>query len=161
MKRIGLVILALTFGACGGPSYGSTGIRTPDEYVEEQERLAEQQAQQEAQQPREGGDEETDLEKRRKFDERQSELELKRAARSAETCPGSLTADQQKAVQPGTAKVTLLFGNNGRVKQATLAPPYEGTPVGNCVLRAMGNVIVPAFDGPEHTVHWDIEISPK
>ncbi len=97
---------------------------------------------------------ETEDEKARQWDEKQADLELKRAARSAETCPGSVT--EKSPI--GTANVTLVFQNDGHVKSSDIAPPYAETAVGACVLRAMGAVIVPAYQGDEKTVTWEIEL---
>jgi hypothetical protein len=159
MSKVWFGVVALAVAGCGGPSEKST-IKSPQDYVAEQERLAAEQEEKEGDHPYLGEAGETDMEERAKWDERQSELELKRAANSAKTCPGSLPKEQQKEVQLGTAKVSLLFGNDGHVKQATIASPHTDTPVGKCVLRAMGAVIVPAFEGPEKSIDWEVELDP-
>jgi hypothetical protein len=156
MKRLLLGVSLCALVGCGGPTSEGQGVKSPDELIAEQERLGAQQEQQSAQ----GADDydnevgETEDEKARQWDEKQADLELKRAARSAETCPGSVT---EKA-PAGTANVTLVFQNDGHVKSSEIAPPYAETPVGACVLRAMGAVIVPAYTGDEKTVTWEIEL---
>jgi hypothetical protein len=59
----------------------------------------------------------------------------------------------------GMAHVTLTFANDGRVKESKIDDVYAEKPVGACVLRAMGSVIVPAYKGSEHTVEWDIDLT--
>lgn len=157
MKRLLLGVSLCALVGCGGPTSEGQGVKTPDELIAEQERLAAEQERQRGQRARDYDDslsEETDDEKARQWDEKQAELELKRAARSAETCLGSVTEKSP----PGTAQVTLVFGNDGHVKSSEIAPPYTDTMAGACVLRAMGAVIVPAFEGPEKTVNWEVEL---
>jgi hypothetical protein len=156
MKRAFLVSFSFVVMACG-PSYGGGDIKTPDEVVAEQEAMG---AEQEKNQ-RNGGDYddsaagETDEEKKRKWDDNQADLELRRAARSAESCPESVTEKAEK----GRAAVTLIFANDGHVKEATIGAPYEEKAVGKCVLRAMKAVIVPAYEGAEKTVQYEIDLT--
>jgi hypothetical protein len=154
MRKVNLGVALLFVAACG-PSYGGQGVKTPEELVAEQEQLAAEQEQKEKEY--EGADEETDLEKKAKFDKKQAELELKRAERSGETCPGVVTEEGPV----GTAHVTLVFGNDGRVKDASIASPFADTLVGNCVLNAMKAVIVPRFTGAEETVEWEVHVEAK
>lgn len=156
MKRLLLGVSLCALVGCGGPSSEGQGVKSPDELIAEQEALGAQQEQQNAQRSDDYDSEvgETEDEKARQWDEKQADLELKRAARSAETCPGSVT---EKA-PAGTANVTLVFQNDGHVKSSEIAPPYAETPVGACVLRAMGAVIVPAYQGDEKTVTWEVEL---
>jgi hypothetical protein len=153
MKAIWPVLLG-ALAACG-PSYGGQDVKTPEERLADEERLAEEQERKSKEHGGYSGPvEETDLEKKEKWDKKQVELELKRAARSAETCPASVTED----APAGTATVSLTFGNDGHVKDSKISSPYEETAVGKCVLRAMANVIVPAYEGGEETVEWEIPL---
>jgi hypothetical protein len=146
--------LGLTVLACGVDEHQD--VKTADEWLAEQEREG---AQQLAEQNKQSGayDEPqvTEDEKKRQWDDKQADLELRRAARSAETCPDSVTEQAPK----GTATVTLIFTNDGRVKEAKISSEYEDKAVGTCVLRAMENVIVPAYNGDEHTVEWDVDLT--
>ena len=152
MKRACLVVLsALLLSACGGPSSEGQGVKTPDELLAEQERLADEQDR-ERQKHASGSTEETDLEKKAKFDKRQADLELKRAARSAETCPGSVPEESPA----GTAKVTVVFGPDGNAKSATITAPYDENAVGKCAINAFNSVIVPPFEGADETIEWEI-----
>jgi hypothetical protein len=157
MNRATLTLcsLALFFGACGGVDEGQ-GVRSPDDWLAEQEKEGAQQMAESKK--REGAYDEpsaTEDEKKRQWDDKQADLELRRAGRSAETCPESVTEKGPK----GTATVTLLFSNDGRVKEAKISSEYEDKAVGKCVLRAMGSVIVPAYEGEEHTVEWDVDLT--
>jgi hypothetical protein len=156
MKPVYLAISLAVCWACGGPTNEGQGVKTPDELVAEQERLAEQQAKESEEHKSSVDPETTDLEKKAAFDKRQAELEMKRAARSAETCPGSVTEESPA----GTAKVSVTFGNNGHVKSVTINAPYDENAVGKCVLKAMNAVVVPSFDGPEETMEWEIKLEP-
>ena len=167
MEQRYLGLFALAVVACG-PSYSSGGdVKTPDQLVADQEALGDQQLKSErnsADYADSSGS--TEDEKTREWDDKQSDLELKRAARSAETCPDSVA--QQDTDAKGKAKpkaketmatVTLLFANDGHVKSLTTSPPYDESPVGKCVQRALNAVIVPAYKGSEHTVQWQIDLT--
>ena len=148
-------VLGLTV-ACGG--YAGDRAKTPDEIVEEEERLAEEDARnREARGTAPVGDEELEVDKKAKFDVRQSKIELKRAARSAVTCPGSIGTEEKMAAQK--AVVTLTFGNDGNVKNASIDSNFKDTKIGTCVLRAMKAVIVPPFSGQEVQADWEIDFT--
>jgi hypothetical protein len=131
-------------------------VKTSDEWLAEQE--AEGAKIEQNKKKSEGAYDEpttTEDEKKREWDDKQAELELKRAARSAETCPESVTEKAPK----GKATVTLVFTNDGRVKESKVTETYAETAVGKCVLRAMSSVIVPAYTGAEKTVEWEVDLS--
>jgi hypothetical protein len=154
MRKCWLVVVSGCVMACG-PSYGGQDVKTPEEVVAEQEQLGAKQEEQAKQNPYSGPVGETELEKKKKWDQKQAELELKRAQRSAETCPTSVTEPAPK----GSGKVSLTFGNDGHVKSSSIDPPYADTAVGKCVLRAMDAVIVPSFEGAEETITWELDLS--
>jgi hypothetical protein len=154
MRKTWSVILGGWALACG-PSYSGQDVKTPEEIVEEQEKLGAEQEQKSEKHQYAGPVGETELEQKKKWDKKQVELELKRAQRSAETCPTSVPESAPK----GTGKVTLTFGNDGHVKSSSIDPPYAETDVGKCVLRAMDAVIVPSFVGPEETVSWEVDLT--
>jgi hypothetical protein len=132
-------------------------VKTPDELIAEQEQAGAEQMQREKNSSAyddTGG--ETDEDRRRGWDAKQSELEMSRAANSAESCPESVTEKSPK----GKATISATFGNDGHVKSATITDPYgEDTAVGKCVLRAIKAVIVPAYQGAEQTVNWEIDLT--
>jgi hypothetical protein len=149
-------------GACGllvvgcGPSYGSTGIKTPDQLLEEQEALGAEQLKKEKESKGSGDTVgPTQDEKQREWDQHQAELEMKRASRSAETCPSTVTEKSPK----GKAAVALVFKNDGHVKSSSVAAPFDKAAVGKCVLRAMDHVIVPAYEGAEHSIEWEVDLT--
>ncbi|HLV68905.1 MAG TPA: hypothetical protein VKY73_23975 [Polyangiaceae bacterium] len=154
MNRFVLGVLGAAIFGCG-PSYEGQGAKTPDEILAEQEALAAEQEKLRRDPSDYAEVEATDEEKKRAWDEHYAELELKRAARSAETCPESVTEKAPK----GKARVTLVFRNDGHVREARIGDPYTETVVGKCVLRAMEAVIVRPYEGPEKTVEWDIDLT--
>ncbi|HVU00907.1 MAG TPA: hypothetical protein VHE30_04115 [Polyangiaceae bacterium] len=159
MKRA-LFLLALSTWACG-PSYGGQDVKTPDELVAEQEELAKQD---EAEKKKRGGDdpsayaEETDSEKKRKFDEKQMKLEMARATRSAESCPGVVAEMEKKDHPRGDTRASVTFQEDGTVRQVSIPSPFDGTPVGDCVIRAYKSVIVPPYTGGDQIVDWDLSL---
>lgn len=147
--------LALLLSACGVAGQPDH-IQTPDQFIaEEDAEGAQQLAAEKKEEGSANAPSETEDEKRRDWDDKQATLELKRAARSAETCPDSVTEKAPK----GKATVTLVFANDGKVKDSKIDDVYADKAVGTCVLRAMGNVIVPAYKGEEHTVVWEIDLT--
>jgi hypothetical protein len=155
MYRTALALMTATLAVGCGPSYGGQGAKSPDEIIDEQERLGAQQQKEAAQHDYSGPVGETDLEKKKKWDQAQAELELKRAQRSAETCPSSVPEEAPK----GKATVTLKFGNDGHVKESSITSPYDENTVGKCVLRAMTAVIVPAYVGEEQSLEWEVDLT--
>jgi hypothetical protein len=151
-----VVSTACSLLACGGEQ---ARVKTPEEQLAEELAAAEAEATQREQDLDRFDEATTDSEKASEFDDKQAELELKRATRSAQDCPGSLPVEEQKQFQKGVAKVTLTFSNDGHVKNKSISANYEDTPAGNCVLRAMGAVIVPVYQGPEKTLEWEVDLT--
>lgn len=153
MKKL---ILWSTCGlvACG-PSYTQT-VKTPDEILAEQEALGAEQVKNSKESGATVDDESTDAEQKQKFDERYTELEVSRAIRSAETCPGVSGEGPY-----GVAKVSITFTNDGHVvdSKTTISAPFAGTVNGDCVLRAMNAIITKNFVGPEVTKELDIKLA--
>jgi hypothetical protein len=134
-------------------------VKSADQWLAEQEQEGAKQMAEENKHSGAHGDpdEASEEEKKREWDAKQADLELRRAARSAETCPESVTEKAPK----GRASVTLVFTNDGRVKDATIGSEYADNAVGKCVLRAMGSIIVPAYTGGEQTVEWEVDLTGK
>ena len=146
MKGLLTSVFGLVLVACG-PNLDADQPKSPDDIVAEQEQLgAENEAKGHGRGSAPTGA--TEDEKKSEWDEDYAGLELRRAARSAETCPESVTEKSPK----GKAHVSLTFANDGHVKDSSVASPYEDTAVGKCVLRAMGRAHVPAFSGSAVTV---------
>lgn len=155
MKWLIFATFAASAAACG-PSLEADHVKTPDEILAEQERLGAEQ-EKKGNQYDSYSDAPTDEERERQWDDAYANLELRRASRSAETCLESVAKEEQ--APKGRAKVTLVFQNDGNVKEATVGEPYTDTVVGKCVLRAMGNTIVKTYEGPEKTVEWEIDLT--
>jgi hypothetical protein len=152
---------ALALLSACGPSYGGQDVKTADQWLAEEEAAAIE----EERQAKERGDDgtyhghETDEEKRRQFDKKQVDMELKRATRSAQTCPAVVAAQETKQTkQRGTGRVTITFQEDGTVSTVAIASPFDETPVGDCVLRAYKAVIVPPFVGGNQIVDWEVEL---
>jgi hypothetical protein len=79
------------------------------------------------------------------FDEAQAKIVLQRAAKSARTCLNVVGQNQPR----GDATVSVTFSGAGKSTKATVGPPFEGKPIGNCVVRAFVNIIVKPFEGPD------------
>jgi hypothetical protein len=147
-----LALLVSACGVAGEPDH----VKSPDQIIaDEDAEGAKQVAAEKKQEASEGAPTETEDEKVRDWDDKQATLEMKRAARSAETCPESVTEKSPK----GKATVTLVVANDGRVKDSKIDDVYAEKAVGSCVLRAMGSVIVPAYKGDEHTLVWEIDLT--
>ena len=157
MKRAPFAMLAFVALGCG-PSYGGQDVKTPDELIEEQERIAmeEEKARKARGSDSSYSDVETDAEKKREFDKKQTKMELQRATRSAESCPGSVVEAKEKP--RGDTRVSITFQEDGTVKQVSIPSPFDGTPVGDCVLRAYKSVIVPPFEGGYQIVDWELSL---
>jgi hypothetical protein len=153
MKRALVLIPVALVWSCG-PASSPHKVKTPDELVEEQEQQADVDAQERKEHP---PDVTPEPEQKKPFDHKQADLEVKRAQRSAETCPSAVTEQGPG----GSAHVTMTFANDGHVKDATIGAPFDGTEIGKCALNAMKAVIVPPFDGSEETVEVDINLTPK
>jgi hypothetical protein len=84
-------------------------------------------------------------EKKDAFDENQAKVVLNRAANSARTCVNVVSQNQPR----GDVTVTVTFSGAGKSTKATIGPPFEGKPFGNCVVRAFVNILIKPFDGPD------------
>lgn len=152
--RAWLVALGAVMTACG-PSYDEPSIKTADDRIREQEQLAYEEELRARQKPKDVG-EVAEAEKPGAFDEKQADLELKRATRSAETCPDVVTGD---GVPRGKTSVTVTFALDGSVAEATIPPPFEDTRLGDCVLNAYRAVIVPPYSGERKVITWDVDLA--
>jgi len=90
-------------------------------------------------------------EKKDAFDEGQAKIVLNRAANSARTCVNVIGQNQPR----GDVTVVVTFSGAGKSTKATIGPPFEGKPFGNCVVRAFVNILIKPFDGP------DVEVKQK
>ena len=147
-------VLAASCVMSCGPSYDEHTIKTAEDRMKEQEALAYEDELKERNKPAATGAVE-DAEKPGEFDEKQAELEFKRATRSAETCPDVVVGDK---VPKGKTTVTVTFSLDGSVVEAKIPPPFEGTRLGDCVLNAYTALIVPPFTGERKVISWDVDL---
>jgi hypothetical protein len=84
-------------------------------------------------------------EKRGSLDEGQAKIFLARAANNARTCVNVVSGNQPH----GDATVMVTFSGTGKTTKATIGAPFDGTPIGKCVVRAFVNIIVSPFEGPD------------
>jgi hypothetical protein len=153
-KFSSLLAVTVALGIGCGPSYDDRSIKTADERLREQEELAYREELRARNKPETTGAVEEN-EKPGEFDDKQADLELRRATRSAETCPEVVTGDK---VPHGKASVTITFALDGSVAEATMPPPFEGTRLGDCVLNAYTAVIVPPYTGQRKIITWDVNL---
>jgi hypothetical protein len=94
------------------------------------------------------------------YDKEAVEVQLKRAARQVKANCGSASDDEGNATGPwGATKATVTLGRNGHVRQVTVPAPYEGKPVGICVVHAFEKIQFPPYAGSNDvSVDWDIDI---
>lgn len=94
------------------------------------------------------------------YDKDAVEAQLKRAARQVKSGCGSASDDEGHATGPwGSTKASVVLGRNGHVKQVTVPSPYDGKPVGVCVINAFKKIQFPPYGGSSDVVvDWDIEI---
>jgi hypothetical protein len=156
LTTLGCLVAMAT--ACG-PSMAPDHVKSVDEQIADQEKTqTDTEKEGKFKQTAEIDTKEIDEEQKQKFDQRQAELELKRQTRSAETCPGAIGSSDKE--QPkGEGEVSLIFGNNGHVKSASIGPPFTDTKVGECALNAFKSAIVPPFVGPEQPMTWKVDLS--
>jgi hypothetical protein len=98
------------------------------------------------------------------YDRDAVDAELKRAGRQVKSNCGSATDESGEANGPwGRLTVSVVLGRNGHVKGASVPPPYDGKPVGDCIAHAFEKIQFPPYAGSEDkTVQWDvILVAPK
>jgi hypothetical protein len=95
------------------------------------------------------------------YDKDHVDVQLKRAARQIKGNCGAATDENGTAAGPwGSTKATVVLGRNGHVKQVTVPSPYDGKPVGLCVVHAFQKIQFPPYNAPsDSVVDWDVEIT--
>ncbi len=94
------------------------------------------------------------------YDRDSVEVELKRGARQIKANCGAATDDDGQATGPwGRTKASIVLGRNGHVRQVTVPAPFDGKPVGLCVIHSFDKIQFPPYANPSDvTVDWDIDI---
>jgi hypothetical protein len=90
------------------------------------------------------------------FDESQAKVVLARAAANAHTCVEVVPKDQPH----GTGTVVVTFAGAGKSTSASIAAPFDNTPIGQCATRAFIGMIVPPFDGPDKEMTYEVNLNP-
>ncbi|MGH7272767.1 MAG: hypothetical protein ACREJ3_20245 [Polyangiaceae bacterium] len=87
-------------------------------------------------------------------------MELKRAARQVRANCGSATDDDGSATGPwGKTIASVTLGRNGHVQKVTVPAPYDGHPVGKCIVDAFDKIWFPPYAGSSDVVvDWDVEV---
>jgi len=94
--------------------------------------------------------------KKNKFDQEEAKVVLARAEKGAHTCVDVVEKDQPH----GDATVTVTFAGSGKSTKASIAPPFDGTPIGQCATRAFINIIVSPFEGPDVDMPYQVNLKP-
>ncbi|HKQ71003.1 MAG TPA: hypothetical protein VJT73_16770 [Polyangiaceae bacterium] len=94
--------------------------------------------------------------KKNKFDEEESKVVLARAAGAAHTCVDVA----EKSAPHGDATVVVTFSGRGKSTNATINPPFDGTPIGQCATRAFVNIIISPFEGPDVEKSYPVNLKP-
>ena len=89
-----------------------------------------------------------------KFDRQQTQVSVNRGARQAAEC-AKLHADGPF----GEVAVKLKIDNVGKIEDAILPPPFDGTPIGKCVEMAFEHEYIPPWDGPDEVM--DVQVMLK
>ena len=151
MKRVIIVTVGLALSACGGLSETGQGAKTPEEILEEQLQLAEDD------EKNAKDDKYADVEHETvAFDKRQTKMELMRATRSAESCTGVVDGKDEPR---GEFNVQVRFEPDGSVHSVSLPSPLDGSKTGDCVKKGYKHVKVPPFDGEAVDVNVEIELT--
>lgn len=151
--------LALVVSVGCGPSMEADRVMTPEERLQEQERLAYEQ---ELESRKSGGGDDNfqpQEEEEKPFDEKHAQLELRRATLNAVSCPE--TAVEPKKVPKGEADVNVLFSHDGSVKEVSVSPPFEGSIIEECLINAYKGVKVPPFKEEEKSIPWKADLTGK
>jgi hypothetical protein len=96
------------------------------------------------------------------YDRDAVEIELKRAARQVKANCGAASDEGGGASGPwGKTTANVTLGRNGHIKEVTVPAPYDGKPVGVCVVHAFQKIQFPPYAGSSDVaVTWDIELVP-
>jgi hypothetical protein len=98
------------------------------------------------------------------YDKDAVEAELKRGARQVRANCGAATDDEGQATGPwGVTEASIMLGRNGHVRQVTVPPPYDGKPVGVCIIHSFDRIEFPPYAASsDAVVAWKVElVKPK
>ncbi len=87
------------------------------------------------------------------YDKAQTTAVINRATRQVAECPKINTEGPF-----GEVKVQLTLSGKGKIAEAKLPPPFEGTPIGQCVKKAFEAEIIPPWSGPDAQIEAPISL---
>lgn len=95
------------------------------------------------------------------YDKDAVEAQMKRATKQIKSNCGAATDDEGKATGPwGTVSANIVLGRNGHIKDVTVPDPYNGKPVGICVVRALQKIQFPPYAGSSDvSISRDFEVT--
>lgn len=88
-----------------------------------------------------------------KFDRQQTQVSIARGARQAAECAKIHTTGPF-----GDVSVKLVIDNVGKISDAVIPAPFEGTPMGKCVEMAFEHEYIPPWDGPDETMEATVSL---
>ncbi|MFO0672844.1 MAG: hypothetical protein U0235_25060 [Polyangiaceae bacterium] len=95
------------------------------------------------------------------YDKEATEVVLKRAARQVKGNCGAATDEDGKASGPwGAAKMMLVLGHNGHMKEVSIGAPFDGKPTGRCATQAFKLLTYPPWAGSDMTIDYPVDIVP-
>lgn len=95
------------------------------------------------------------------YDKEHTEIVLNRATRLVNDNCGLTKDSDGKATGPwGPVTLTLTLGHNGHMKGVKVPSPYDGKPVGTCIVKAFENLVFPPWAGADADVEWTVELHP-
>ena len=145
---------ALFLLACG-PSLAPEPVMTPQQRLQEQERLAYEAEQRRKDSGERGVWEEE--EENTGFDEEGAKQELQRATLGAQTC-GELTLSP---VPQSNVKIEVTWSRDGYVRKVDVMPPFKDHDIEPCLVSAYKAVIVQPFSETDYQMSWEFELNSK
>lgn len=93
------------------------------------------------------------------YDKENTEVVLKRAARSVKESCGEAKDENGVASGPfGKVTIQVLLGRNGHSKGVTVPASHAEKPSGKCIVNAFSNLAFPPWAGQDTSVDWEVEL---
>lgn len=88
-----------------------------------------------------------------KFDRQQTQVSINRGARQAAECAKIHTTGPF-----GDVTIKLTIDNVGKIADAVIPAPFDGTPMGKCVEQAFEHEYIPPWDGPDEVMEATVTL---
>jgi hypothetical protein len=98
-------------------------------------------------------DDQPDDRKSATYDKAQTTAVINRATRQVAECPKINTEGPF-----GEVKVQLTLSGKGKISEARLPAPFEGTPIGKCIKKAFEAEIIPPWSGPDAQIEAPVTL---